>query len=238
MRIDIWSDVVCPFCLLGKHRLDSALAEWEHADEVDVIWHSFELDPNAPRELGGNLVEKIAKKYGISEAQSRASQQDIARQFAAEGASFDWERAKPGNTFDAHRVFHLAVERGLGNEVMSRFMSAYFAEGASIGDPETVGRLAVEAGLDADEVQGVLSSDAYADAVRSDEAIAARIGVTGVPFFVFDERLAVSGAQPAELFTSALNQAWDTRVTVPEQFVGSADGTDDGAICGPDGCSA
>ncbi|MCB0973094.1 MAG: DsbA family oxidoreductase [Actinobacteria bacterium] len=238
MKIDIWSDVICPFCLLGKRRLDAALAGWEHAGDVEVVWHSFELDPNAPRDLGGTLVEKIANKYGVSVEQSRASQQDIARQFTEVGAIFDWERAKPGNTFDAHRVFHLAVERGLGNEVMSRFMTAYFAEGAAIGEVKTVQRLAVEAGLDADEVRSVLDGDAYGDAVRSDELAARQMGVSGVPFFVFDHRLAVSGAQPVEVFVAALNQAWDTQVSVPTPFTSAGStGEDDAKVCGPDGCA-
>lgn len=231
MRIDIWSDVVCPFCYLGKQRLQAALKQWPHAAEVELVWHSFELDPNSPRQLPGTLAAHIAEKYRISLAQSEASQQQIAAQFEAHGLDFNWREAKPGNTFDAHRIFHLALEHDLGDEVMATLMRGYFSEGAAIGEPSTVAALAVAAGLDAAQVSEVLETDAYADAVRADEAAAHQLGVTGVPFFVFDERLAVSGAQPVEVFAQALDQAWQTRAGALVNV-----GSPDADACGPDGC--
>lgn len=233
MNIDIWSDVVCPFCALGKSRLDAALATWPHADAMDVVWHSFELDPNAPDQLSGTLVDHIAEKYQTSRAQSEAAQVGIAEQFAAAGMTFNWSDAHPGNSFDAHRVMHYAVNQGLGDEVMRALMKGYFAEGATIGNPATVERLAIAAGLDAEGVRRVLGSDAYGDAVRTDEATARHLGITGVPFFVFDGRLAVSGAQPVEVFTQALDQAWQTRAT-PLQTI---QGSEEAAACGPEGCA-
>lgn len=232
MRIDIWSDVVCPFCFLGKRRLDEALAGWEHQDQVEVVWHSFELDPSAPTEISGTLAENIATKYRTSLEQSEATQRAIAEQFSLVGGVFNWDIAKPGNTFDAHRVAHLAVAKGKGEQVMSALMKAYFADGLAIGDPEVVAQVAVGAGLETTEVQAVLQSDDYADAVREDESAAQQIGISGVPFFVFDERLAVSGAQPVEVFTQALTQAWDTRA---KSFV-KVEGAGTAEACGPEGC--
>lgn len=211
MRIDIWSDVVCPFCYLGKKRFEAALDTWPHADQVEVVWHSFELDPAAPRETEGTLADNIAKKYSTSIEQSEAAQAAIAEQFGAAGSTFNWQIAKPGNTLGAHRAIHLGATKGKGEEVMAAMMRGYFTEGAAIGDREAIVRLAASAGLDETEVREALDSDAFTDAVRQDEAAAQRIGISGVPFFVFDDRLAVSGAQPTELFTRALNQAWDSQ---------------------------
>ncbi len=233
MKIDIWSDVVCPFCYLGKQRLDEALSQWPHAAEIEIVWHSFELDPQAPQRLSESLAEHIATKYGTSLQQSEASQRALAEQFSAVGLTFDWRSAQPGNTFNAHRVFHFAVEQGLGPEVMAEFMRGYFSQGAAIGDPQVVAELAIRAGLDADQVRSVLESDAYADNVRADETLARQIGISGVPFFVFDERLAVSGAQPAEVFTQALNQAWDSRTVTLQTVAGAAEAS----ACGPEGCA-
>lgn len=231
VRIDIWSDVVCPFCFLGKRRLEAGLAEWPHADQVEIVWHSFELDPGAPRALPQSLAQHIAEKYRTNLSQAEAAQAGIAEQFAAVGSTFNWRKAKPGNTFDAHRVIHLAADKGVAQPVMKELMRGYFADGAEIGNPAVVGAIAVGAGLDATLVAEVLGSDAYADAVRADEAAARQIGITGVPFFVFDERLAVSGAQPAEVFTQALDQAWSTKAEVR---LDPLDGG--GEACGVDGC--
>lgn len=231
MRIDIWSDIVCPFCYLGKQRLEAALTTWRHADQVEIAWHSFELDPTAPQHLDESLAEHIASKYSTSLAQSEASQRGIADQFAEFGLTFDWAQARPGNTFAAHRVIHRAAEQGLGVAVMERLMRGYFSEGAAIGDPEVVVGLAVEAGLDEDVARHVVDSEAYATAVREDEATAAQLGIRGVPFFVFDGRLGLSGAQPVDVFTQALNQAWSTR----EGALQTLSGDPDAAACDSDG---
>ncbi|MFV0451161.1 MAG: DsbA family oxidoreductase [Propioniciclava sp.] len=234
MRIDIWSDIVCPFCYLGKERLTRALAAWEHGDEVAIVWHSFELDPSAPRERAESMAEHLAAKYGMSVQQAEESQRSLAEQFAVAGLTFAWERARTGNTFDAHRVVHLAAEQGRAAEVVERLMRGYFSEGAAIGDAAVVTALATEAGLDAAEVERVLASDAYADAVRADEAQATQLGARGVPFFVLDGRLGLSGAQPVEVFSQALEEAWSTREVVLKPVAGDPDA----AACEPGGACA
>lgn len=208
MRIDIWSDVVCPFCYIGKRHLEQALADFPHRDQFEVVWHSFELDPSVERTPSGTLAAKIAEKYGMSLAESEQMQQGVAERAAAVGLEFNWREAKYGNTFDAHRLLHLAAARGRSEVAHERLLRGYFTEGVQIGDPAELLRLAVEIGLDEAEARQVLESDEYADAVRADQAQARSLGITGVPFFVLDGRLGVSGAQPTELFRQALDRAW------------------------------
>ena len=208
MKIDIWSDVVCPFCYIGKRRLEAALAEFPHRDDVEVVWHSFELDPTAEAAGAGSLPDRLAKKYGMSREQAVASQHSLAANAATVGLDFQWERAQPGNTFDAHRLIHFAGGADLAGEAKERLLRACFTEGRAIGDRATLVELAGEVGLDPAAVRQVLESDDYADAVRADEAQARAYGINGVPFFVLDEKYGISGAQPAEVFTQALAQAW------------------------------
>lgn len=211
MRIDIWSDIVCPFCYIGKRHFEQALETFEHADDVDVVWHSFELDPTTPREATAPLAQKIADKYGMTLAQSEQSQRDIAARAAEVGLEFNWREAKYGNTFDAHRLVHLAAKHGLATKAEDVLMHAYFTAGVQIGDPEQLQRLGEEIGLPADEVRSVLAGDEFGEAVRDDEQQARDLGITGVPFFVLDNTYAVSGAQPTELFSQALAQTWAER---------------------------
>ena len=208
MKVEIWSDVVCPWCYIGKRRFERALAGFEHRDEVEVTWRSFELDPTAPRIREGDTAENLARKYGISREEAAANHDRIARLGAEEGLDYRFDIARGGNTFDAHRLVHLAAEHGLQAEAKERLMAAYFSEGEAIGDPDTLVRLAADLGLDPDEARGVLEGDAYATAVRADERDAAQLGVTGVPFFVLDRRYGISGAQPAEMIGEALQHAW------------------------------
>lgn len=206
LNVEVWSDFVCPFCYLGKRRLERAATEESLA--LTVTWRSFELDPGAPRETPESTTAMLVRKYGMPEQQAVQSQLRLAAEAAEEGIDFQWQAAKPVNTFDAHRVAHLAAQRGLGGEAEERFMRAFMTEGETLGDPATLLRLATSVGLDADEVRGVLESDAYAGAVRADENVAReQLRIQGVPFFVFAGRLALSGAQPCELFRQALRQA-------------------------------
>jgi predicted DsbA family dithiol-disulfide isomerase len=209
LSVEIWSDVVCPWCYIGKRRFESALAQFPHRDEVEVTWHSFELDQSAPASRTGPRVEMLAAKYGMSVEQAAAMHDQMTQTAAAEGLEFDFDNAKDGNTFDAHRLIHLAAEHGVQDAAEERLMRAYFTEGEPIGDRETLIRLAAEIGLDAGEARRVLESDAYAGAVRADEDLAHRLGISGVPFFVIDRRYGVSGAQPAELLLQALERAWE-----------------------------
>jgi predicted DsbA family dithiol-disulfide isomerase len=214
LTVEIWSDVVCPWCYIGKRRFENALAQFEHRDEVEVRYRSFELDPSAAAEAEGPAAERLASKYGISVEQAEASQAQLTAMAAAEGLEYHLDRTRGGNTFDAHRLLQLAVERGVQPEVKERLMRGYFTESEPVGDRETLVSLAAEAGLDADEARAALQSDAYADAVREDESLAARIGIQGVPYFVLGRRFGVSGAQPAELLLEALERSWEALTVV------------------------
>lgn len=237
MKIDIWSDIVCPFCTIGKRHLELALQQFEHRDDVNIVWHSFELDPTIEAEPTMSLVDKIAAKYGMSTEQSIASQQDIAARAAQVGLEFNWEQAKFGNTFDAHRLCHLAVKHGLGDEAQQKLMLAYFTQGRCIGNTDELRKLGAEIGLPNDEVDALLASDDYADAVRADEEQARAYGISSVPFFVFDNKYAVSGAQPVELFAQALEQAWQERQPAFETLTADQGGAASGPGCEGDNCS-
>lgn len=229
LRVDIWSDVVCPWCAIGKANLDAALAEFEHAENVEIIWHSYELDPTAPAARAGNYVAMLSKKYGVSPEEAQAMIDRMTATGVECGVEFRFDRVQPGNTFDAHRLIHLGASRGIQTQVKERFLRAYLSEGEAIGLPEVCERLAIDAGLDADEVVAVLSTDAFAEEVRIDEATAASMQVTGVPFFVFDRRLAVAGAQPPEVLLQVLDRVWSERELAPDVV--------EGEVCGSDGCA-
>jgi predicted DsbA family dithiol-disulfide isomerase len=208
VEVEIWSDVVCPWCYIGKRRFEAALAGFEHRDEVQVTLRSFELDPSAPRSLEVDGVTHIAEKYGVSVEQARAMEQNVVERAAEEGLELHPDIARRGNTFDAHRLLHLAAEYGLQWELKERLMRAYFSEGVPIGEPEALEPLATEVGLPADEVRDVLDSERYAADVRDDERTAAGFGISGVPFFVVDRSVGVSGAQPPEVLGELLRRGW------------------------------
>lgn len=211
MQIEVWSDVACPWCYIGKRRLEAALARFDHRDEVTVTWRAFELDPSAPAERPGAYVDLLAGKYGTSRQQAQVmidTMRDTAR---GEGLDFRFDRSRPGNTFDAHRLIHLAGERGVQDAVKERLLAAYLTEGASVADQATLVRLAGEAGLDPREVETVLASGAYAGEVRAEEAEAMELGISGVPFFVIDRRFAVPGAQSPDVLLATLERAWARR---------------------------
>ena len=208
MQVEIWSDVVCPWCAIGKRRFEAALARFPRRDEVRVRWRSFELDPTAPRERAGDLVDHLSAKYGLSRDKAEAFQRQMSEQAAGEGWEFRLDRARGGNSFDAHRLIHLGAERGVQDGVKERLLRAYLTDGERIGDAETLVRLAAEAGLDEGEARAVLTSDRYADEVRADERQAHAFGISGVPFFVIDRKYGVNGAQPAEALLEVLETAW------------------------------
>ena len=220
--MEIWSDVVCPWCAIGKRRFGAALARFEHRDEVVVRWRSFELDPTAPRERPGPLVEHLAGKYGTTPAQARGMIDRMTATAAADGWAFRLDRARGGNTLDAHRLLHLAADRGVQDALEERLLAAYLVDGEPIGDPDALVRLAAEAGLDEPGARAVLASDRYLDAVRADEAQARALGITGVPFFVVDAAYGVSGAQPADVLLDVLRTAWTA--AHPPQVVGPGGG--------------
>jgi len=208
MQVEIWSDVVCPWCYLGKRRFERALADFEHADDVQVVYRSFELDPTAPRDVTTPATAMLASKYGMSAAQAAQTQRQMEERAAADGLTFRMEGLRSGNTRDAHRVVQLAREHGRQAEMVERLHRAYFTEQDSIFDHDSLVRLAVEVGLDASEVREMLSGDAFTDHVATDEAMASALGATGVPLFVIDRKYGISGAQPAETMSAVLQRAW------------------------------
>jgi predicted DsbA family dithiol-disulfide isomerase len=208
MQVEIWSDVVCPWCYLGKRRFERALAGFDHRDRVEVVHRSFELDLSAPPGVTTPTVELLVSKYRMSPVQAEQAQRQMEERAAADGLTFRMDGLRSGNTRDAHRLLQLAKDTGRQDELMERLQRAYFTDQESIFDHESLTRLATDAGLDAAEVGDVLASDRYTDHVETDEKMAEALGATGVPLFVIDRKYGISGAQPAETITAVLDQAW------------------------------
>jgi predicted DsbA family dithiol-disulfide isomerase len=208
MKVEIWSDVVCPWCYIGKRRFESALAQFEHRDQVEVVWRSFQLDPSAPQHGEQKTIDMLAEKYGVSVAQALKMQERVSTLAAEEGLEYHLDQTRHENTFDAHRLLHLAAEQSLQDALKERLLRAHFIEGKAVGDNETLVQLAAEVGIAEEDARAVLDSDAYADAVRADLRRARMFGVQGVPFFAVDEQYGVSGAQPSEVLQEVLEQAW------------------------------
>ena len=237
MKVEIWSDVVCPWCYIGKRRFEAALAELPYRDQVEVEWKAFELDATAESAPAGEpagedeYAIRLAAKYGTDVGGAQQMIDRMTEQAAAEGLDFHFERAVRANTVDAHQVLHLAGKRGVQDAVKERLLLAYFTEGEAVGDGETLVRLAAEAGLAAGEVRATLDEGRYVGAVRADEAEAQALGIRGVPFFVVDRKYGVSGAQPAGVLRQVLDKAWSERAPLIP-VVG-----DDATACGPEGCA-
>jgi predicted DsbA family dithiol-disulfide isomerase len=235
VRIDVWSDFLCPFCHLGRRQLELALEQFEHADDVAVVWHSFQLDRTAPTVLEGSVVEHVAAKYGVSVEQMERTNRQMAEAAAEVGLDFQWQRMVGGNSYAAHRLHHYARSLGREQELLDRLMRGWYSEGASIGDTETLVRLAVDAGLHAGEVRSVLDSDDFGQEVRTDLALAAQIGISAVPTFVLDQKYGVSGAQGVEPMLKAIRYAWEDQGNRPEPGAGGGCG---GGCCGGGGCGS
>jgi predicted DsbA family dithiol-disulfide isomerase len=206
--VEIWSDVVCPWCYIGKRRFERALASFDHADEVEVLWRSYELDPNAPPRREGDPAVRLARKYGISVDQAHAAQHHLTTLAAEEGLDYQLDQAAGGNSLDAHRLIHLAQRQGLGDAMKERLLRAHLVEARPIGDRSTLVDLAIEVGLGRAEVEQMLEGDDLVDAVRADEQRAVALEVIGVPFFLVDGRLGIPGAQDSDLFLRMLERAW------------------------------
>jgi predicted DsbA family dithiol-disulfide isomerase len=228
VHVEIWSDIACPWCYVGKRRFEAALAGFEHRDAVTLTWRSFELDPGAPAEREGDLAAHLASKYGSSVEQARARHAQMTELAAAEGLDFHFDRARGGNTFDAHRLVHLAEAHGVQDAMEERLMRAYLSEGELMSDHAALARLAADAGLPADEVADLLAGDRFSAEVREDERTGAELGITGVPFFVVDRAFGASGAQPPEVLRGLLERAWEARPKVEVVTTGES--------CGVDGC--
>ena len=228
MHVEIWSDIACPWCYVGKRRFEAALAAFEHREEVRVTWRSFELDPSAPPAREGDGATHLARKYGTSREQALAMHERMTATAAEDGLDFRFDLARGGNTFDAHRLVHLAAAHGVQDAMKERLMRAYLTEGELMSDHATLERLATEVGLPADEVRDMLATDRFAAGVRDDERTATSFGITAVPFFVVDRRIGAAGAQPPEVLGELLRRAWADRPAIPVVAGGDT--------CGIDGC--
>lgn len=218
MKIEVWSDFVCPFCYIGKRRLEMALNEFEHKKEVELVFKSFELDPRSKKKFDESIHEIIAKKYGISLEQAKASNYQITAQAREIGLNYNFDDIKPTNTFDAHRLSHYAKTEGKMNELSERLLKAYFVESMDISDYEVLTKLAEEVGLNGAKVMDILETGRYEAEVRRDEEEASKLNITGVPYFVFNNKYAVSGAQPKEVFLRALKEVKNEEISASIQF--------------------
>lgn len=216
MKVEVWSDFVCPFCYIGKRRLEQAMENFEHKDKIVVEYKSYQLDPNTKHIPGKDFYETFSELKGMPLAQVKAMNQQVGEQAKTVGLDYHFDTMQYANTFDAHRVAKYAEEKGKGNELTERFLYAYFTESKLLSDHETLITLAAEVGLDKEEVKETLETNHYTKAVREDIAIARQIGVQGVPFFVFNEKYAVSGAQPEEVFTQVLEKVWEEENQKPK----------------------
>ncbi|BCB03843.1 DsbA family oxidoreductase [Bacillus sp. KH172YL63] len=232
MKIEIWSDYVCPFCYIGKRRLEEALNQFAHRDQVEISYKSFELDPNAPVDTNENIYEILSKKYGTSLQQAKTMAEGVAGQAAAAGLDFRFDSNVPTNTFDAHRLTKYAGTKGKEAELTEILLHAHFTLSQHIGDRKTLSELAAQAGLDAREAALLLESEEFSEEVRKDEEEARQIGVQGVPFFVINRKYAVSGAQPSDVFLNSIKKVWEEENS---SSVLQPLGTD-GKTCDEDGC--
>lgn len=232
MKVEIWSDFMCPFCYIGKRRFESALEQFPHKDQVEVVYRSFELDPNASYKPGVSMDELLAAKYGMSVEQAKAANANVTQQAAGVGLTYHMDRVIPANSFDAHRLVHFAAQHGKMKDMTERLFRAYFTDAENLEDKNLLADLAAEVGLEQEQAMAVLESDAFQSEVRADEAAATNLGIRGVPFFVLGGKYAVSGAQPLEVFTDALDKAY--REANPLVMVNESDSND--GMCADGSC--
>ncbi|WP_062106981.1 DsbA family oxidoreductase [Bacillus niameyensis] len=226
MQVEVWSDFVCPFCYIGKRCLEQALEKFPQRDKVDVVFRSYELDPNSPQDQDRTIHEALATKYGMSVEEAKRMNEGVGQQAASVGLQFNFDRMVPTNTFDAHRLAHFAKTKGKDQALTETLLHGYFTDGKKMSDHDTLAELAVSVGLDREEVVSVLKNEtAFADDVRYDENTAQQIGVRGVPFFVINQKYAISGAQPVETFSGALEKVWQEENDAPvlQDLSGGAD---------------
>ncbi|KAA3440041.1 DsbA family oxidoreductase [Rufibacter hautae] len=228
MKVEIWSDVVCPFCYIGKRRFEKALEGFPGKDKVEVVWRSFQLDPEMKFVPGQSVHEYLGKRKGSTAAEGKKMNDYMAQMAKEVGLEYDFDKAIINNTFDAHRLLHLAKKHSKQNEMKERLFAAYYTQGKNVGDLNTLVQLGEEVGLNGAEIREVLQSDTYTQEVQRDLYEAQQVGVRGVPFYVFNDKYAVSGAQPTELFQEVLNKVWEEEK--PQLISGEGAG-----FCTPDG---
>lgn len=235
LSVDIYSDIACPWCFIGKRRFENAVQALPFGDKIDVKWHAFQLDPSLPEHYEGSELDYLVKAKGMPEEQVAGMLQHVTAQAEAEGLKYDFESLRPANSFTALRLLALAKDRGLGNQMKEALLSAHFEKGLDTGNKETLLSIAEQVGIDATEAGEVLAGNAYADAVQADGVRARELGVTGVPFFIFENKYGVSGAQPTEVFEQALTQVWTEIGGQSLQMMPTS--STDGEACGPEGCN-
>ena len=236
MKIEIWSDVACPWCYIGKRRFETALAAFPHRDSVEVQWRSYQLDPSLPEHYDGTALDYLSTRKGMAPAQVSQMFEHVAAQARAEGLNYRFGDVVVANSFTAHRLIHLAAAHGKQDAAKERLLSDHFEHGSDIGNQDYLSSLGSDLGIDAAKLAELFTTDKYSDDVRHDFEEGRTLGINGVPFFVIDRKFGLSGAQPAETFTAALDQAWEAGrplVMVPA----SGEGADAGETCGPDGCA-
>jgi predicted DsbA family dithiol-disulfide isomerase len=231
MKVEIWSDVACPFCYIGKKSFENALSEFASKEQVEVVYRSFELDPRAPKKIDQDVYDMLASKYGMTREKAKDMNKNVIKMAESVGLEFNFDTMLLTNSFDAHRLAHHASKYGQMGSMTESLYKAYFTDSKLISDHEVLSGLAEEIGLDKQEALDVLASPAYSEEVRADEQEAQQLGVTGVPFFVINRKFGISGAQSAEYFLNALKQAWDEepKLTILPN--------EDGSVCTDDGCS-
>jgi predicted DsbA family dithiol-disulfide isomerase len=236
LRVDIWSDIACPWCYIGKRRFEAALQDFPQKDQVELVWHSFELDPSAPVGNPQPMRDALARKYGRTPAQAQEMMDSMTGTAAGEGLEYHFEKTRLTNTFLAHQLLHLVAEHGQQDDMKERLLRAYMSEGQDVSELETLVALAQDVGLNASEVRAALKGGQYAQAVRQDEAQAQALGISGVPFFVLGGKYGVSGAQSADVLRGALDQVWAETHPAPLTLLGTqndAEGCEDGQCAVP-----
>jgi len=211
MKVEIWSDYTCPFCYIGKSKFELALERFTHKEHIETVFRSFELDPGADPHSGQSTYSMLAARYGMSIEKAKQATLNVTEQAAAVGLTFHFEKAIATNTFDAHRAVHFAAEQGKDKELSDRLFKAYFTDGENIGDRDRLAALAAEVGLDPTQVAETLESSTYKESVRGEELKGSTLGIQGVPFYLIDDKYAISGAQSPEVFLDALNKAWSEK---------------------------
>lgn len=235
LAVDIYSDIACPWCFIGKRRFEKAVQALPFGEKVDVKWHAFQLDPSLPEHYEGSELDYLVKAKGMPEDQVAGMLEHVTGQAAAEGLNYDFDALRPANSFTALRLLALAKERGLGNQMKEALLSAHFEKGLDTGDKETLQAIAEQVGLAAAEAAEVLAGDMYADEVKADGTRARELGVSGVPFFILENKYGISGAQPSEVFEQALTQVWKEIGGDALQMMETS--SSDGEVCGPEGCN-
>ncbi len=228
MKVEIWSDIACPFCYIGKRRFESALSKFEHRNDVEVKWRSFELNADIPKRKTTTTLEFLTAHKGISSDQAKSMFKHVTQTAAKDGLKLNFDIGKHGNTFDGHRLVHFATENGCGDAMKERLFSGYFVRGESVADIDTLVNMAKDVGLDAEQARAVLESDRFSDDVKMDEAQARKLGIHGVPFFRIDEKHEISGIDAPEAILQVLNKAWKS--------TGGAKSSASGVTCNADGC--